>query len=107
MKKLLTIVSIVILISVLMTTQVYAMTTTFEHSIELEAGTYTLHMIYRSESFWFTKEYDSEVITTFTTKEITTLRYCEDVGEYNYHYIFMGDKRDNNTNVYVYYNKYD
>jgi hypothetical protein len=102
---------IILLISLLLSQPVQAMILTANNEVELEAGTYTIHEIYRSESYWKDKKYDKEIVEVWELTETTTVKFVEDKvedkKEYNYMCILVGTEKDGNTNVYVYYNNYD
>jgi len=97
----------ILLVTCLLTQTVSALTLTAENKVEVESGTYILHEIYRSESYWTTKQYDKEIIETLQLEEKTTLYFKENRKEYNYMACMVGDKKDGSTNIYVWYNNYN
>lgn len=97
----------ILLVTSLFVTPVSALTLTAENKVDIEAGKYTIHYIYRSESYWITKEYDKEVITTKEFDEDTKLNFSENKGKYNYMACMVGTEKDGITNIYVWYNNYN
>lgn len=102
---------IALLIMVMLGTSADALTLASSNKVEIGSGEYTIHYIYRSESYWKTKKYDKEVIEIKEFNEAKTLNFREDkeVGskEYNYMACLVGDKKDGSTNIYAWYNNYD
>lgn len=104
MKKL---VVLIVVMDILLAGSAYAMQLTADNDVTVEPGEYTVHTIYRSESYWTDRKYDKEVVTELKVDEDKTLYFKEDIKEdgkkYNYMCVLVGDS----GNIYVYYNNYD
>ncbi len=96
----------ILTVTILLTTTASALTLSAQNKVEVEAGKYLIHYIYRSESYWTTKELDKEVIEEKDFKEDTKLNFSENKGKYNYMCVMVGDEKDGITNIYVWYNNY-
>lgn len=104
MKKIL---AITLLILLLLGMTADAITLTDKNKVEVQAGKYEIHYIYRSESYWTTRKYDKEVIVIKEFDDVKNLNFKEDIEEYNYMACMVGTEKDGSTNIYVWYNNYN